>query len=421
MLLRILDSELVTLFGVVDVLLLIEWRFSRKKTALLAGGVTVLFALLTAVMVYLGAVDHAIRIIYMPSMLAFTFYISRYRDARTFYANCTSALFTVSGSVLGMLAEDLFVPAAGAVVRSVLYLLCLLAVYFLFRRPLLAMARELESGWLRLCLVPVILMGALMALTLGYQGSCAVNTFGLCALALGSFFVYSGFNQLFLRLQRQARLREDNAALRSQVESMRQAAERRMSMDREDRIFRHDLRHYMGILEGCLGSGDGAGAARVLEQMEQKLNCGGPAALRCFTGEPIVDAILSRFEARAGAAGVEFSAKMNLPAGLKADRTELGVFLSNALENAYHACLRIPEGRPRAIRVVDSATMGQYFLSISNNYTGTVRFDPVTGLPLADAEGHGIGSQSIAAFVQKYGAQLDYTARDGWFSIKLLL
>lgn len=170
MLLRILDSELVTLFGVVDVLLLIEWRFSRKKTALLAGGVTALFALLTAVMVYLGAGDHAIRILYMPSMLAFTFYISRYRDARTFYANCTSALFTVSGSVLGMLAEELFVPAAGVVVHGMLYLLCLLAVYFLFRRPLLAMARELESGWLRLCLVPVILMGALMALTLGYQG-----------------------------------------------------------------------------------------------------------------------------------------------------------------------------------------------------------------------------------------------------------
>ena len=57
---------------------------------------------------------------------------------------------------------------------------------------------------------------------------------------------------------------------------------------------------------------------------------------------------------------------------------------------------------------------------ISNHYTGTIRFDEA-GLPVTARQGHGLGSHSIAAFCEKYGASYRYTAEDGSFSLRVIL
>ena len=95
--------------------------------------------------------------------------------------------------------------------------------------------------------------------------------------------------------------------------------------------------------------------------------------------------------------------------------------MSNALENAIHACNKQPDGEKRAIRVQGHKAGTQFFFEIANTFTGKVQFDAGTGLPVSKEKGHGVGSKSIAFFAQKYGAALEYSQNENWFHLRLLL
>ena len=41
--------------------------------------------------------------------------------------------------------------------------------------------------------------------------------------------------------------------------------------------------------------------------------------------------------------------------------------------------------------------------------------------PAASREGHGLGTKSVAAFAEKYGASVDYRLENGLFRVRLLI
>ena len=55
---------------------------------------------------------------------------------------------------------------------------------------------------------------------------------------------------------------------------------------------------------------------------------------------------------------------------------------------------------------------GKALANLRNDYSG---------LPGSDEDGHGIGSQSIAFFARKYNAKLEYSHKDDWFRLRLLI
>jgi len=52
--------------------------------------------------------------------------------------------------------------------------------------------------------------------------------------------------------------------------------------------------------------------------------------------------------------------------------------------------------------------------------TKTTIFDK-SGMPTSKNNGHGIGTQSIAAFVKNHNAILDYQTENGMFKLRILL
>jgi len=132
----------------------------------------------------------------------------------------------------------------------------------------------------------------------------------------------------------------------------------------------------------------------------------------------VLDATLAPIFARARQQGVRVNAKLSFPKELPVDAAELSAVFANALENALSACAALPEDQREIICTsVSSPTL---MFQVANPYTGEVRFDK-SGLPIAARKGHGIGSQSIAAFCQKHGALCIYEAKDGWFKLKIAL
>ena len=63
---------------------------------------------------------------------------------------------------------------------------------------------------------------------------------------------------------------------------------------------------------------------------------------------------------------------------------------------------------------------GQPLLELANPYGGAVELD-AAGLPVAAEDGHGRGTQSVAAFVKRCGGELDYQVSGGVFRVQLLV
>ena len=106
--------------------------------------------------------------------------------------------------------------------------------------------------------------------------------------------------------------------------------------------------------------------------------------------------IFSSFAGRSESCGVPLNIQAHIPQLISVAETDLCVLLSNALENALRACRRMKaENGPAYIEVTAREKNGHLFLQFVNPCPEGIQFE--NGLPVTNAEGHGIGA-SFSAF-----------------------
>lgn len=130
--------------------------------------------------------------------------------------------------------------------------------------------------------------------------------------------------------------------------------------------------------------------------------------------------ILSAFAGRAQKAGIAMHVQGMLPAFILVSDSDLCILLSNALENALHACQPFAaEGKACGIDVRFYVREEKLFLQVTNPCGNMVRFE--NGIPVSDQPGHGIGVQSICAIVRRYGGVYAFSVKNGQFVLRLSL
>ena len=178
------------------------------------------------------------------------------------------------------------------------------------------------------------------------------------------------------------------------------------------RAYRHDLRHHLQYLSGCLENGQYEQAQRYIHEINAEIEA---ARVVTYCENEAANLIFSAFAARAEAQGVKFSLQAVLPHILPISESDLCVLLSNALENALHAC----KGADDSIEVQTYERNGKFFLQVVNDCREAVRFKD--GIPVTDRPGHGIGVSSICAIVERYGGLYSFSVRDGKFVLRVSL
>ena len=132
--------------------------------------------------------------------------------------------------------------------------------------------------------------------------------------------------------------------------------------------------------------------------------------IRCIS----FDAVLSVYIQKAEKAGIALKLGFAFPDTFEANESELATALANAIENAIHACEKLPkEKRLLEIKVLCKP---KFIIMVRNNFTGTVIFDE-NGIPQSTQDGHGYGSRSIAAFCNKIGGYYEFKAENGVFTL----
>lgn len=207
-----------------------------------------------------------------------------------------------------------------------------------------------------------------------------------------------------LKLQVAQAAREISALRESQAQAVR---------------YRHDLRHHLQFLLSCVENGQSERAKDYISGICAELET---QKMRRWCENEAANLILSSFDERAEKVGIRLDIQGAVPAALHISDSDLCVILSNALENALHACLPLAEaGLACTIEVAFrfQERNGRLFLRVVNPCREEVRFE--RGIPVTNRPGHGTGIQSICAIVERYDGGYSFLAENGQFILRLFL
>ena len=223
----------------------------------------------------------------------------------------------------------------------------------------------------------------------------------LQALGLGTLFcTLYAYRHICRSFQTQAALASLSQAARAQKVYI---AEAQMRYE-QTKIFRHDIKNHLSVLDGLLSSGQSEEGRRYLKKLEA---ASASLSFPYQTGNPVVDILLSEKLGLAKTNGIAAEVSLILPKSLEIDDFDLCVIFANALDNAIHACQSVKE-KP-FIRIIGQRQGDFYMLEFENTCSDE---------PLPPA---GTGLSSIKAVTEKYHGAMLVEKEKHLFSLNVLL
>lgn len=181
-------------------------------------------------------------------------------------------------------------------------------------------------------------------------------------------------------------------------------------------IYRHDMRHHLGMISSLLDAGQPGQATEYIRNMISRIESIVP---RRYCENNTVNLLLGTFEKKAADMGVSLAIKASLPAQLCLNDTELCVILSNGLENALNAVAALPETEKREIGVFLGIGRSKLLIEIRNPYAGSVILQD--GLPVAQDQKQHYGCRSILSVVQQRNGICSFETEDGVFLLQIAI
>jgi sensor histidine kinase regulating citrate/malate metabolism len=222
----------------------------------------------------------------------------------------------------------------------------------------------------------------------------------LLAGELSLLAVWKSYRRILVEWQK-------NSVKQEQLKQMKQRFEEVSAFYGDIRKMRHEMRNHMSNIKGLLALGNYGEADSYLEKMDVAIR---GVDFRYATASPVCDVILND---KAGAAE-----RLHIPLDVQFFYREtatisvfdLGIILSNLLDNAIEACEKVPEA-DRFIRL-ELNTKGDFLLlKVENSYDGRLVWDDEKKLPVSTKENgspkeilpeHGLGLKNVAELTEKY-------------------
>lgn len=180
-------------------------------------------------------------------------------------------------------------------------------------------------------------------------------------------------------------------------------------------LIRHDMRHFLNIVSSLIENKDYAGAQDYIQKVIEVTD---KTAVHKFCTNKMINMILSSYQSRMTDRNIRLDATVVIPAELPCSELEFTSILSNGLENAINAVSELEEVK-RTIRLKLCMKNNKLLLSIDNPYYYAPVFKD--GLPVTEAKGHGLGTQSIQYMTAKLNGNCQFTAEEGMFTPRVVL
>lgn len=338
--------------------------------------------------------------------------------------NAVTALASVFAAYLccqpakwfGILALTLFGTATAEHLTQILCLLAAGAVCLLLLAPYLS--RIFNKGRRSVCI-----FGSLPAIYYLFDyGTTVYTSFWLDNNRIAAEFLPFFFCIAFLvfcvvyyrEYEQKADAERSEQIIRITAEQQAKEMEAIRQNEKALRLLRHDMRHFLSGLARCIQDGDRDKALEMVASYTSQIEA---VPVRHFCGCETVNYVLSDFSAKCSAQSIDFVYDVSLDT-LNRDETLFCSILNNALENAFHAQLQLPEEK-RCVRLLLKVMDSKLLLAVKNPVAQMPVFSD--GLPVSSRPGHGYGSQSIRYMTERLGGSCQFSAQDGLFVLRVIL
>ena len=214
----------------------------------------------------------------------------------------------------------------------------------------------------------------------------------------------------YTETQKQAALQRERDMLDAQFRLAKTEFASLRQMQQNAASYRHDMRHHIALLQGLASKEHIAEIKEYLQTAQADMDAITPTR---FCENETVNLILSTYDSKAKHAQIQLTIDAKLPDSLHFSDTELCSLLSNALENAIHACEKIADINKRIIRLQMYSKNNKLCIDLRNSYQTEPTFHQ--GLPISKEQGHGFGTKSMVHIVERHGGVFQFSLKDGWF------
>ena len=184
--------------------------------------------------------------------------------------------------------------------------------------------------------------------------------------------------------------------------------------EQEIRLLRHDMRLLLSTIAISIENGETDKAQELIASQIARID---GTRLERFCDVEILNYVLSDYAEKCRKNSIAFAFDIQLER-MDVDEVLFCSILSNALDNAYNAQLRLPPEN-RKIRLMLKYSGEKLLLSVKNPVGQPVVF--ADGLPVSVKKGHGYGTQSIRYMTERLGGNCQFSVKDDVFILRVVL
>lgn len=186
------------------------------------------------------------------------------------------------------------------------------------------------------------------------------------------------------------------------------------------RSIKHDMQNHLLCLKNLANNNNIEEIKeylQILGQTIEKLN------YKIKTGNVISDAIINEKYNIAKMDNIEFICNFIMPNDTLIDSVDLCIILSNCLDNAIEACIKINDEAINKKIIITSYLKDLYLIiEVSNTTTDKVKYKNNKIISTKkDRNNHGIGLSNIEMIIKKYNGILDIITEENKFTLNIML
>lgn len=171
----------------------------------------------------------------------------------------------------------------------------------------------------------------------------------------------------------------------------------------------HEFERHIQVLRDLLDREDFDSAKDYVRTLQAN------RTLRIFcinSNNPVVDVVLNQKHQLAQENGITMRVQVNNLSSISYQTDELVVLLSNLLDNAIEACLRLDGRREILCTILKEDSV---YISIRNTSNPVVIVNNEIPTSKPDAKEHGFGIPAVKYILERLNAEYTFAYNDGWF------
>lgn len=307
-----------------------------------------------------------------------------------------------------------FIMIIGAIVS---YLIIFFLVYRFLRPNYIYMLEHGDTKhFLKFCIIPILFyIYSYQISHYNFTSQTNFHTFfPACIPILIVYMSYILLIDMFKSIHETTELKTHEKLFLTQIAASEEQIKMLRNSEKKSAICRHDLRHHMNYLNTCIMENKLEEATSYIKQTFEELD--NIKIIQYSTNESI-NLILAFYVAKANTNHIPIYIQNSATDFTRFQIVDLCSLLSNALENAIHACEQAKFFNDRSIKMHMYEKNHKLCIVLHNTTATLPPFE--NGIPISSQKEHGVGTLSMIHVIEKYGGVYKFSVEEHTFTFQI--